>query len=495
MKEIFSTLVIDGVFFQIADTGIARVWQSLLKEWQKSDFSGHIVVIDRGNTAPKIDGIAYYSMSLYDYEKKALESEKLQTICDQFKADLFISTYYTTPLSTPSILIVHDMIPEVIGLNLQEHWWKEKYYSILCANRYICVSQNTANDLLKFYPHIDQSLINIIYNGVDKLFNPASKLEILETKENLGIELPYFLLIGSRMSLNGYKNAILFFKALAQWNTPQNFAVVCVGGEPELEEELSILASTVKIHLLRPDDSVLKAIYSGAIALIYPSLYEGFGLPIVEAMACACPVITCRNSSLTEVAGDAAIYVDEYDIAQMIQALEQVYTTEIRQKLIQSGLKQAKKFSWEKMATEITNLCLNTIENQYRQKTINNSSTFLWQELRKEQINVKKITDNQSIQESFYIEEITGLKKIIDNQSIQESFYIEEITGLKKIIDNQSIQELAYIEEIATCRDESVSLKAKLELANSEIEAMKTSKFWKIRSLWFRVKEAIKLFL
>ncbi len=473
MKTVFSTLVIDGIFFQIDYTGIARVWQSLLKEWRKSHFSEYIIVIDRGNTAPKILGIRYYSMPLYDYEKKALESEKLQAICDQFKADLFISTYYTTPLSTPSILMVHDMIPEVIGLDLQELCWQEKYYSILHANRYICVSQNTANDLLKFYPHIDQSLINIIYNGVDQIFNPASELEILETKENLRIELPYFLLVGSRMSLNGYKNAILFFKALVQWEDSQKVAIVCIGGEPELEEELSVLVDALKIQLFRPDDKELRAIYSGAIALIYPSLYEGFGLPIVEAMACGCPVITCRNSSLTEVAGDAAIYVDEYDVTEMLQALEQVQIREIRQKLIQSGLKQAKKFSWEKMATQITNLCLNTIENQYRQKTINNSSTFLWQELRKEQVNVKKITDNQSL---------------------QELAYIKEITDLKKIIDNQSIQELAYIEEIATCRDESVSLKAKLELANSEIEAMKTSKFWKFRSLWFRVKEVIKIF-
>ena len=111
MKAIFSTLVIDGVFFQIGYTGIARVWQSLLNEWKKSHFSEHIIVIDRGNTAPKIDGIFYYSMPLYNYNQKALESEKLQAVCDQFDADLFISTYYTLPLSTPSILMVHDMIP------------------------------------------------------------------------------------------------------------------------------------------------------------------------------------------------------------------------------------------------------------------------------------------------------------------------------------------------------------------------------------------------
>lgn len=446
-------VVIDGVFFQINQTGIARVWKKLFEEWQKSNFSKHIIVIDRGNTAPKINGIFYYSMPLYDYREKALESERLQAVCDQFKADLFISTYYTTPLSTPSILMVHDMIPEVIGLELQELCWQEKYYSILYANRYIAVSQNTANDLLKFYPHIDKSLINIIYNGVDQIFNPASELEILKTKENLGIELPYFLLVGSRMSLKGYKNAILFFKTLAQWNDSPKFAVVCVGGEPELEQELSVLADAVKIYLLRVDDKDLRAIYSGAIALIYPSLYEGFGLPIIEAMACGCPVITCRNSSLSEVAGDAAIYVDEYEITEMIQALEQVQIPEIRQKLIQLGLEQSKKFSWKTMAEEIANACLEIIENQRNQRIKNNVSILLWQELRKEQIKLE----------------------ILNN--------------------NQANQELSYLQEINNLQNESLNLKAQLELTNNEITAMKTSKFWKLRSLWFMLKEVIQTFV
>jgi glycosyltransferase involved in cell wall biosynthesis len=425
------------------------VWRKLLEEWQKSNFSKHIIVIDRGNTAPKINGIFYYSMPLYDYREKALESERLQSVCEQFNADLFISTYYTTPLSTPSILMIHDMIPEVIGLDLQELCWQEKYYSILHANRYICVSQNTANDLLKIYPHIDQSLINIIYNGVDQIFNPASELEILKIKENLGIELPYFLLVGSRMSLKGYKNAILFFKALAKWNDSPKIAVVCVGGELELEKELSVLADAVTIHLMKLDDRDLRAIYSGAIALIYPSLYEGFGLPIIEAMACGCPVITCRNSSLAEVAGDVAIYVDEYNVVEMLQALEQVQIPEIRQKLIEAGLEQSKRFSWKKMSEEIANLFLETIEIKKNQDMKSSISTLLWQELRKEQIKLETLNNSQANQEESYLKQITNL------------------------------------------HDESVSLKAKLELASSEIEAMKTSKFWIIRSLWFKLKEAI----
>ena len=166
--------------------------------------------------------------------------------------------------------------------------------------------------------------------------------------------------------------------------------------------------------------------------------------------------------------------MDEYDVTEMLQALEQVQRIEIRQKLIEEGLKQANKFSWNKMANEIIQLFLNTIEDLRHKRTINNNnSNLLWQELRKEQIHIQKL---------------------IDTQSIQEASYREEIASLQKLIDTQSIQELSYLKQITNLHDESVSLKAKLELASSEIEAMKTSKFWKIRSLWFKLKEAIKIF-
>jgi glycosyltransferase involved in cell wall biosynthesis len=301
---------------------------------------------------------------------------------------------------------------------------------------------------LKFYPHIDKSLIDVIYNGIDETFGTASDPEILEVKQKLGIELPYFLLVGSRMSLNGYKNAILFFKALAQWNNSQKLAVVCIGGEPELEEELSVLVDNIKIYLFRLNDKELKAIYSGAIALIYTSLYEGFGLPILEAMACSCPIITCRNSSLSEVAGDAAIYVNEYDVTEMIQAIEQIQIPIVRQQLIQAGLQQAQKFSWNIMADQIYLICRDMIQSLNTEEISKTRFSLLWQEFRKEQIKLEQLQKKQVFQKTSHVE--------------------------------------PYLEEIA-------ALQQSLELVQLEIEAMKTSKFWKLRSLWLNFKALISL--
>ena len=107
-------VILDGVFFQIAkfkQSGIGQVWQSLLKQWAINGFAKHLIVLDRGDTAPRIEGIFYRSIPAYDYQQTGLDAQMLQEICDEQEADLFISTYYTTPLVTPSVFLAYDMIP------------------------------------------------------------------------------------------------------------------------------------------------------------------------------------------------------------------------------------------------------------------------------------------------------------------------------------------------------------------------------------------------
>jgi glycosyltransferase involved in cell wall biosynthesis len=353
-------IAIDGIFFQIANLGIARVWKTLLQEWVESGFAKHLLVLDRAGTAPQIDGINYCSIEKYEWELAAQDSLKLQEICDRHKIDLFMSTYFTTPISTPSILIVHDMVPEVMGMDLNIPMWQEKNYAIQHASRYIAVSQNTIHDLYRFYPQIDPQNVTLAHNGIDPLFRASSATIVDRFRTKHQINHPYFLVVGDRVGFDAYKNVVHFFQAITELPDYQRYEIVCVGGASELEPELVELATDIHVHRLALDDLELQAAYSGAIALVYPSLYEGFGLPVLEAMACSCPVITCRNSALPEVAGDAAIYVSETDIADLVSALKKVQEPKTRQQLIEFGLQQSRKFSWKKMADTIAIELMNT---------------------------------------------------------------------------------------------------------------------------------------
>jgi hypothetical protein len=120
----------------------------------------------------------------------------------------------------------------------------------------------------------------------------------------------------------------------------------------------------MKVHLLHLDDDRLRSAFGGAQALVYPSFYEGFGLPIAEAMACCCPVITCNNSSLPEVAGDAALYVPEDSPDALIQALRQVQIPAVRNRMIDLGVEQSSRFSWECMAERVSSVMQRSIRKQ-----------------------------------------------------------------------------------------------------------------------------------
>jgi len=360
IKKTSLTILVDGVFFQMYKTGIARVWKSLLEEWSNNGFAKHVIVLNRNGTAPKIPGIAYLDIPLHDYNNITADQEMLQQICNREGADLFISSYYTTPISTPSVLMIHDMIPEIFDWNLEHPMWQEKHHAIHQASAYIAVSENTAKDLVKFFPHISWSSITIAHNGVNHhIFSAAPQEIINHFRIKYGIDQPYFLLVGAP---DGYKNSILFFRAFAQLASHHGFDIVITSnsGSP-LSPELRTYTSGTTVHALQLSDEELAMAYSGAVALVYPSKYEGFGMPIVEAMACGCPVITCPNASIPEVGGDAVVYVNDEDVNALVNALCDVQKPSFRKSLTSSGLSQAEKFSWTKMAQTVSDVLVNTM--------------------------------------------------------------------------------------------------------------------------------------
>jgi glycosyltransferase involved in cell wall biosynthesis/predicted O-methyltransferase YrrM len=368
VSKISPIIIVDGVFFQLYQTGIARVWKSLLEEWSNNEFSKHIIVIDRAGTAPKIPGIKYLNVPAYDYNRINTEREFLQQICDQEGADLFISSYYTTPIKTPSVFMAYDMIPEVMGWDMNHPMWRDKQQAIKDASAYIAISKNTALDLAKCFNHISLESVTIAYCGISSTFKQSTSENISFFKTKYGITKPYFLLAGIG---TGYKNSILFFQAFSQLVSSYGFDIVVTGSGGLLESQFRSCTFGSVVHMLQLNDEELAIAYSGAIALVYPSKYEGFGLPVLEAMACGCPVITCPNASIPEVAGEAAIYINYDDVYKLANALCEVQKPSVRQSLIAAGLEQAKKFSWSKMAEIVSSALIDVTLLSLNLKDIN----------------------------------------------------------------------------------------------------------------------------
>jgi glycosyltransferase involved in cell wall biosynthesis len=465
-------ILIDGVFFQLYQTGIARVWKSLLQQWANTDFANHILFLDRANSAPKINGIRYRTIHPYDYNNTEGDKQRLQQICDEEGAELFISTYYTTPIDTSSVFMAYDMIPEVLGGDLNQPMWVEKHRGIHHASAVIAISENTAKDIHTYFPEIPLESITVAHCGVDSLFSPASETEIQNFKYKYGINKPYFLLGG----LGGYKNAILFFQAFAQLANKTGFDIVATGAGSQFPPEWRQFTAGCMFHSLQLSDKELRLAYTGAVALVYPSQYEGFGMPVIEAMACACPVITTPNASLPEVGGDAALYVNDDDVEAMTHALCNIQKPDLRQQLIQAGLQQARKFSWYKMATIIQAVLFQTISSIQQQSDINFIIFPNWQS--SEKILISEVS--QVIRQLIQNKDTQSVTLFVETTPIgaeQAELVLTDILLSLTLEENLSISDqfyIHYLDNLTLQHWESIclSLLARFQLQSENTEAI-----------------------
>lgn len=342
-------IAIDGVFFQLNSTGIARVWHSILTCWAKSGAISEVLILDRGGSMPTIPGARYKTIAPYSIGQGDADRDMLQRILDEEGIPLFASTYYTSVRHTPTLQMVHDMIPEVLRFDTaREPAWIEKHYAFSKAQYFVCVSENTRRDLHTFFPAIPTTASEVIYNGVDTtFFQPPAAKEIVALHTRYNITRPYFLLVGSG---GGYKNAAMLIEALSLLTSQHGFEVMLVT-RSGIPGELADAASQGIVRPVQLTDSELCAAYGGAVAFVYPSLYEGFGLPMLEAMACNCPVIANHTASLPEVAGPAALYART--ARELASALCEVQKPEVQQQLIQAGRERVRLFSWEESAAKL----------------------------------------------------------------------------------------------------------------------------------------------
>jgi len=272
----------------------------------------------------------------------------------RFEPHIIHQTYYSaTPFklkNVRNVLTVYDMIHEIYSnqFNNSHQTTSPKRISSQRADHIICISENTRTDLMNIFG-LSRRNISVVHLGVDHQFWGD-----VET-EREAFSRPFLLYVGKRA---GYKNFLFFLKVFSSSRILRNdFNIVCFGDEAFTSSELMLakkggLRSEQLIHIVGTDET-LRTLYGKATALVYPSLYEGFGLPPLEAMASRCPVIVSNRSCLPEIVADAGQYFDPYDIDSARSAIENVVDSmQNAQQLIDKGLTRCKLFTWEKCATD-----------------------------------------------------------------------------------------------------------------------------------------------
>ena len=351
-------IIYDNIVFAIQQFGgISVVWQELLQRLQESS-QFELKYLD-------IDQTLHYN---YSRDNLNIADEDILSLIKhskwsryfpvKLKVDepfLFHSSYYrycTNPKAI-NITTVHDFTYELYngGLKQKVHSW-QKNSAIRHSAHIVCISENTKKDLLRFLPDVDEYKVSVIYNGVSDVFNVLKD----KNRENSSF-LPfpsesYVIYVGRR---DRYKNFYLLVKGVAA--TDLNLLVV---GSPLSESEMKSVEMLLSPERYRcmshVKDEQLNILYNYAAALVYPSSYEGFGLPVLEAQRAGCPVIALNASSIPEVIGNTPLLMQKLSVNELVGKLNKLKNHELINRVRQEGINNSMQFSWQRMANQYIEL-------------------------------------------------------------------------------------------------------------------------------------------
>lgn len=270
-------------------------------------------------------------------------------------ADILHETYYSVaPVTTVPkgcVITVYDMIHEKYPANFSSRDFTTKYkrFAVARADHIICISHSTKNDLCELFD-VPEHKISVVHLGFEKF-----EVQPISSIRSNNLARPLLLYVGSR---GGYKNFERMLRAVALSPAlKKDFEVVAFGGGVFSAAERALISQLGfgpdAVRQVGGNDAVLGSLYSQASAFVYPSVYEGFGLPPLEAMAHDCPVVTSNSSSMPEVVGDAGAYFDPLDIEAQARAIaDVVFDAQRRKALIAAGRQRLTLFSWERCARE-----------------------------------------------------------------------------------------------------------------------------------------------
>ena len=346
MTKSVINLSLDGIVFGLQTYGgISNYW-GRLQRYMDADLDVNCeVILPKRLKFAEYDAI-WHANSVVNRETIPSKFSRYLNAREYNIGGVFHSSYYRLPVDrTPRYVVtVYDFIYERYrnGPAQWVHTW-QKLRSIRRADAVICISKATRDDVLRYVPDINPARVHVIYLGVDQnLFFPEIRLDTNEFKNTV-------LYVGQR---GGYKRFDLAVMAVAQCN---DLTIGIVG--PELSPaELVLLDSRLNGRWRwfgAVSGSKLRELYSTVFAFIFPSDYEGFGLPILEAMACGCPVVAANTSSLPEVGGQVALYaVEQRPEAYAVSLVRLRYSAFERQEIILAGLQHVKNFLWERNFSE-----------------------------------------------------------------------------------------------------------------------------------------------
>jgi mannosyltransferase len=325
-----TAVVFDGIIFALQrQGGISRYFRELFLRHAARDRRSKLILYGSGGDIQDIP-----PASTLQQRSRFLERyRKCQTRAD----GVFHSSYYRLPASNARVVTtVHDFTYERYRKGAARFIHsQQKKYAISQADAVICVSEATKHDLFEMCPGVPESRVTVVPNGVSEIFLKSNSRQISDQ--------PYVLYVGSREA--GYKN---FGAAVEAIKLLPGLSLIAAGPKATDAEQQLMRETNCKVRFMSVNDETLRKLYEGAVCTLYPSLYEGFGLPLLEAMACRCPVVCLPSPGVLETAGSEAYFASDNNPAAFAESIRLILNRPVDTARLEAAGARAREYTWDR---------------------------------------------------------------------------------------------------------------------------------------------------